>query len=104
MQPVILDTDVASRSHTGKLDGPLATRLIGRQPVITFVTLAELVKWTEIRDWGSRRRQALADWLSAIPAFPGMKRSPERGGGSPPPRHERDCQGRSTTCGSPRAA
>ncbi len=28
--------------------GPLATRLIGREPLITFVTLGELTKWAEI--------------------------------------------------------
>ena len=42
MQPVVLDTDVASRLDKGKLDGPLAARLIGRRPLITFVTYAEL--------------------------------------------------------------
>ncbi|MCC5034104.1 hypothetical protein DMH02_012925 [Streptomyces sp. WAC 00631] len=35
MQPVILDTDVASLTHKGKLTGPPATRLIGRKPLIT---------------------------------------------------------------------
>lgn len=71
MQPVILDTDVASLSHKRKLSGPLATRLIGRKPLITFVTLGELTKWTEVRHWGARSRQALADWLSSIPVLPG---------------------------------
>lgn len=66
MQPVILDTDVASLSHKRKLTGPLATRLIGRKPLITFVTFGELTKWTEIRHWGTRSRQELADWLSGI--------------------------------------
>ncbi len=46
MQPVILDTDVASLSHKRKLTGPLATRLIGRRPLITFVTYGELTKRT----------------------------------------------------------
>ncbi len=71
MQPVILDTDVASLSHKRKLTGPLATRLIGRKPLITFVTFGELTKWTEIRHWGTRSRQELADWLSGIPILPG---------------------------------
>jgi hypothetical protein len=38
VQPVILDTDVAPMAHKRKLTGPLATRLIGRKPLITFVT------------------------------------------------------------------
>jgi predicted nucleic acid-binding protein len=71
VQPVILDTDVASLTHKGKLAGPVAARLIGRRPLITFVTLGELTKWVEIRHWGVRSRQALADWLSGIPVLPG---------------------------------
>ncbi|UGY93260.1 type II toxin-antitoxin system VapC family toxin [Streptomyces gobiensis] len=71
MQPVVLDTDVASLAHKGKLSGPLATRLIGRKPLISFVTFGELTQWMEIRDWGNRRRQELADWLSGIPVLPG---------------------------------
>jgi hypothetical protein len=34
VQPVILDTDVASLTHKRKLTGPLATRLIGRKPLM----------------------------------------------------------------------
>lgn len=34
MQPVILGTDVASLTHKRKLTGSLATRLIGRKPLI----------------------------------------------------------------------
>jgi predicted nucleic acid-binding protein len=71
VHPVILDTDVASRLHRRKLTGPLATRLIGREPLITFVTLGELTKWAEIRDGGNYRRSELASWLSAIPVLPG---------------------------------
>jgi hypothetical protein len=51
VQPVILDTDVASLLHRRKLTGPLTTRLIGREPLITFITFGELAKWAEIRHW-----------------------------------------------------
>jgi predicted nucleic acid-binding protein len=71
VQPVVLDTDVASLSHKRRLTGPVATRLIGRRPLITFVTFGELTTWTELRAWGSGRRQELADWLSGIPVLPG---------------------------------
>lgn len=71
MHPVILDTDVASLLHRRKLTGPVAARLIGREPLITFVTLGELTKWAEIRRWGARRRDELAGWLSGIPVLPG---------------------------------
>ena len=54
MDPAVLDTDVASLLHKGTLAGPLAARLIGREPLITFVTFGELAKWAEIRNWGQR--------------------------------------------------
>ena len=53
MDPAVLDTDVASLLHKGALAVPLATRLIGREPLITFVTFGELAKWAEIRNWAS---------------------------------------------------
>ena len=40
MDPVVLDTDVASLLHKGTLAGPLATRLIGREPLITLNLVA----------------------------------------------------------------
>jgi predicted nucleic acid-binding protein len=58
MNPVILDTDVASHLHRRKLAGPLSARLVGREPLITFVIIAELTKWAEIRAWGTRRPAA----------------------------------------------
>jgi hypothetical protein len=50
VDPAVLDTDVASRLHRNTLTGPLVTRLIGREPLITFVTFGELAKWAEIRN------------------------------------------------------
>jgi toxin FitB len=46
---VVLDTDVASQSFRGRLPQPLAARLVGRQPILTFVTVAEMTKWTRLR-------------------------------------------------------
>lgn len=71
MDPVVLDTDVASLLHRRKLTGPLATRLIGREPLITFITFGELAKWAEIRNWGEGRRGELAAWLAEIAVIPG---------------------------------
>jgi predicted nucleic acid-binding protein len=51
--------------------GRWPTRLIGREPLITFVTYGEQTKWAEIRHWGARRREELAGWLSGIPVLPG---------------------------------
>lgn len=36
-----------------------------------FVIFGELATWTDLRGWGSRRRQELADWLSGVPVLPG---------------------------------
>lgn len=71
MHPAVLDTDVASLLHRRKLTSPMATRLIGREPLITFITYGELTKWAEIRRWGARRREELMGWLSGIPVLPG---------------------------------
>jgi predicted nucleic acid-binding protein len=64
VQPVVLDTDVASLAHRRRLPAPLAARLAGRRPIITFVTLGELTKWMHVRQWGSRSRQEMADCLT----------------------------------------
>ena len=45
----------------------MATRLVGREPLITFVTFGELAKWAEIRHWGTHPREELAGWLSGVP-------------------------------------
>jgi predicted nucleic acid-binding protein len=71
VHPTVLDTDVTSLLHRRKLTGPLAARLIGREPLITFVTFGELTKWAAIRHWGTRRREELASWLSGVPVLPG---------------------------------
>ncbi|HEV8175921.1 MAG TPA: hypothetical protein VGP91_19945 [Actinoplanes sp.] len=71
MDLTVLDTDVASLLRRGTLAGPLVTRLIGREPLITFVTSGELAEWAEIRNWGLRRREELTSWLSRITVLPG---------------------------------
>ena len=104
MQPVILDTDVASHLHRRKLTGPLATRLVGREPLITFVTLGELTKWAEIRDWDAHRRSELANWLSGIPVLPGDEAVAEVWASCPQQPPAADGPARSMTCGSRPAA
>jgi len=73
VNPAVLDTDVASLLHKGSPAGRLATRLIGREPLITFVTFGELAKWAEIRNCGQRRREELTNWLSHIAVLPGTR-------------------------------
>jgi tRNA(fMet)-specific endonuclease VapC len=40
-----------------------APYLVGRVGVLSFITLAELYRWPEERDWGPRRRAELARLL-----------------------------------------
>ena len=52
MDRVVVDTDAASLSLKRRLPSSMMTRLIGKQPCITFVTLGELTQWAELRQWG----------------------------------------------------
>ncbi|HEY2129108.1 MAG TPA: type II toxin-antitoxin system VapC family toxin [Streptosporangiaceae bacterium] len=70
MERVILDTDVSSLSLKRRLPSPTLTRLIGKQPCITFVTLGELTQWAELRQWGRRNRDALDNWLDGVIILP----------------------------------
>jgi len=70
---VVYDTDVASRSFKGRVPAALATRLVGRQPLVTFVTVGELTQWTRLRRWGPRNRAMLEDWLADKPVISGGK-------------------------------
>ena len=70
---VVYDTDVASRSFKGRLPAALAARLVGRQPLVTFVTVGELTQWTRLRHWGPRNRAMLEDWLADKPVISGGK-------------------------------
>ena len=73
VQAAVYDTDVASRSFKGRLPAALAARLVGRQPLVTFVTVGELTQWTRLRRWGPRNRAMLDDWLADKPVIPGGK-------------------------------
>lgn len=64
MEPVALDTDVASLIIKRKLPADMARLLAGRLTIITFVTLGELTRWVEQRQWGPRRRELLTQWLA----------------------------------------
>lgn len=67
----MLDTDASSLLLKKRLPITLATKLIDAQLIITFVTRAELTKWAEVRNWGLRNRQLLADWMAGVPILPG---------------------------------
>jgi tRNA(fMet)-specific endonuclease VapC len=61
---VVVDTDVVSylfkRDTRADLYRP---HLDGQLPIVSFMTLAELERWTLARSWGARRRQDLLNYL-----------------------------------------
>lgn len=58
MQRVVVDTDVVSFHIKGdtRFDS-YAPKLHGKELAISFMTLAELLQWHELKNWGARRRQ-----------------------------------------------
>jgi predicted nucleic acid-binding protein len=56
---IALDTDVSSLIIKDKLPATMAGRLVGNKLAISFVTLGELTKWVEVRQWGPHRRTRL---------------------------------------------
>lgn len=65
MSLIVLDTDVASRIIKRTLPATLAPALVGRQGVVSFVTIGELTKWINVRDLGERRRSVINSWIDA---------------------------------------
>jgi tRNA(fMet)-specific endonuclease VapC len=61
---VVVDTDVVSylfkRDTRADLYRP---HLDGQLPIISFMSLAELERWTLARSWGAGRRQDLLNYL-----------------------------------------
>ena len=60
MSRVVVDTNIVSfyfRDDTRFAD--YAPELDGKELVMSFMTLAELRYWQEIRNWGAKRRSAL---------------------------------------------
>jgi hypothetical protein len=65
VEPVAIDTDVASLLIKRKLPADMARLLSGRPLVLTFVTLGELTRWVEQRPVGDRTRREMLDrWLT----------------------------------------
>ena len=61
MASVVVDTDVASYLHKKDSRARLFQRhLVGRDWVMSFMSVAELEEWAEKRRWGQARREKLA--------------------------------------------
>jgi tRNA(fMet)-specific endonuclease VapC len=71
VNPAIVDTDVVSMLFKGD---PRAqryrTHIVGRLLGISFMTLAELERWTLERSWGSTRKAELAKHLTNYTVLP----------------------------------
>jgi predicted nucleic acid-binding protein len=71
MNAAVVDTDVVSMLFKGDTRA-LAYRshITGRLLGISFMTLAELERWSLERDWGQRRKQELAQHLTRYVVLP----------------------------------
>ena len=70
MADVVIDTDVASVLQKGRAPDWVHRHLVGARVWLTFVTVAELWKWAEVRSWGERTRSGLETWISGRPVIP----------------------------------
>jgi tRNA(fMet)-specific endonuclease VapC len=71
VEPVLLDTDVFSFLLKGSpASDPWIESVDGRYLLLCFVTVAELLLWAEVRNWGQPRRdrlQAKIDTTTVLP-------------------------------------
>jgi hypothetical protein len=65
--PIVVDTDVLSYVFKGDTRAVLyQPRLIGHQPVISFMTVAELAFWSEEHNWGAEDPRTAASLPDAL--------------------------------------
>lgn len=63
--PVVVDTDVLSFLYKRDTRAQLYEPHLNDPPfIVSFMSLAELRRWTLERNWGERRRQELQDYLT----------------------------------------
>jgi predicted nucleic acid-binding protein len=64
MDNIVLDTDVCSylfkRNSRAK---PYRPHLVGRTLYLSFQTVAELYQGADMRNWGTKRRRQLDQWI-----------------------------------------
>lgn len=70
MADLVLDTDAASQVFRGREPSWVSGRVEGHRTWLTFIGVGELAKWTEVRSWGTRRRDRVDAWVSARPVIP----------------------------------
>lgn len=70
MPDVVIDTDVASLLQKSRAPAWVSRHIVGNRVWLTFVTVAELWKWAEVRSWGTRNRGELEGWIARRPVIP----------------------------------
>ncbi len=63
LSSVVVDTDVAARFHRKRLPAEVHAKLIGKHKMLPFVTVGELIAWTETRYWNARKTEELQRWI-----------------------------------------
>ncbi len=63
MAIIVLDTDVASQVYKDRTSESMASQLIGHTLCLTFMTVGEMTRWAEKRNWGTRQRTDLMQWI-----------------------------------------
>lgn len=68
---LVVDTDVVSFVFKGDTRARLyEPHLSGRQLVVSFMTVAELYRWSEEKNWGAKRITALEEHLRKFVVCP----------------------------------
>ena len=68
---VVVDTDVVSFLYKQDDRGGFYLPYLSNQlPIISFMTLAELERWTLAADWGERKRQHLMKYMRRYTVYP----------------------------------
>ena len=71
MDRIVVDTDVVSylfrRDERADMFRP---HLIGKRLIISFMTLAELHRWSLARDWGRARKAELEEHIRQFSVYP----------------------------------
>jgi len=68
---VVVDTDVVSFLYKQDDRGAFYLPYLSNQlPIISFMTLAELERWTLAANWGERKRQHLMKYMRRYVVYP----------------------------------
>jgi hypothetical protein len=96
---VVIDTDVASVLQKDRAPVWVHRHLTGARVWLTFITVAKLAKWAEVRSWGAPARRRLTPGSPTVPSSPTTLTSPAPGDVSPVGPGGGADRGRRTTLG-----